>query len=508
MNDRHPHNPNLRAIWLALLLMLAACNTPATTGKGDPEVIKGVTAEDPFGQDTAPSTVNEETRKQAEYDQSSIDGKVRAPPTLRPLGGALRTLADPLWTGSRVVSRLPSTFDEPVGIAVDAQAGVIAVGNDRETRVPNRTISTFITRLKPDGSLDWTSTFTSGSEDNATAVTVDANGNAYMVGYTYGDLSGIPNAGDRDAFVAKFDPQGNRLWVRLIGTDGHDGATSVTTDANGNAFVTGYTNRDLYGAPNAGQWDQFIAKFGPDGEGLWSRLHGSSDNQTAGGIAVVGNALYISGGSESPLRGEANAGNEDAFVVKYDLEGNRIWTKLFGTPKYDRATHLVVDNQNVYIAGFSNGNLRDETNPRGVGGNANAFVARVDGNGEILWSKLLPVLAYTPYNGGNPLARPGPVFVAGLAAHNDQVYLLPLEDGFFNWNPVVQFDSTGQLVRTSQFVRTDGQLNPLQYEPVVGGLAANATGVFLGFHKNYYDVDQPDQDSVVVERLSLDLIKR
>jgi Beta-propeller repeat len=486
--------------WLALTIgvaWLVACgSTGGNNGPGSDGTV------DPLGQDTADSTIADNSKNQAQYDSSTVDGKIQAIPTLRPLDGITGPFG---WTGTRIVSRLPATFDEPAAVAVDANEGVVAVGSDREPRVPNRTVATFITRLKPDGTLAWTTTFSSKAEDKATGLTLDSAGNALMVGYTYGNLSGIPNTGDRDAFVAKFDLNGNRLWCRLIGTESRDGATGVATDAGGNVYVTGYTSRDFYGSPVAGLRDQFIVKFDQNGEGGWSRLLGSSENETSGGIAVQGDKLWIVGGTEGPLRGESNAGTEDAFISEYDLEGTRIWTKLFGTPKFDRATHITSDGTKVFVAGSSTGNLRGETNPRGDG--RNAFVANLTALGEVAWSRMLPVLAYTPYNGGNPNARPGSVSTAGLAAVAGQVFLLPIEDGFFNWNPIVRFDSSGKLTKTSFTTLPDGTLNPLSYQPVVSGLAASPLGVYLGVQRDFYDVNIAAQDNASVDRLTLDLIK-
>ena len=186
---------SFRLLALAVgIAWLVACGST----NGDTTPLGG--SVDPLGQDTADSTIGDNSKNQAQYDQSAVDGQIQAPPTLRPLDGITGPFG---WTGSRVVSRLPETFDEPAAVAIDANEGVVAVGSDREPRIPNRTVSTFITRLKPDGTLAWTSTFSSKSEDKATALALDATGNAFMVGYTYGNLSGIPNAGDRDAFVAK-----------------------------------------------------------------------------------------------------------------------------------------------------------------------------------------------------------------------------------------------------------------------------------------------------------------
>jgi hypothetical protein len=50
-----------------------------------------------------------------------------------------------------------------------------------------------------------------------------------------------------DLFLVKYDGSGNKLWTRQLGTSGDDGASGVAVDASGNAFVAGYTYGGLDG---------------------------------------------------------------------------------------------------------------------------------------------------------------------------------------------------------------------------------------------------------------------
>jgi hypothetical protein len=92
-------------------------------------------------------------------------------------------------------------------------------------------------------------------------VTVDAFGNAYISGNTYGSLGG-PNAGNDDAFLAKYDSSGNMLWSQQIGTSDSDQSYSVAVDISGNAYISGRTYGSLGGA-NAGNSDAFLIKYAP-----------------------------------------------------------------------------------------------------------------------------------------------------------------------------------------------------------------------------------------------------
>ncbi|MFO1112814.1 MAG: SBBP repeat-containing protein [Rhodospirillales bacterium] len=128
----------------------------------------------------------------------------------------------------------------------------------------------------------------------------DQDRNVYVVGVTWGALGG-PNNGISDAWVIKFDGSGRRLWSRQPGMSDYDFSRGVATDQDGNVYVVGYT----------------------------------------------GNAL---GGSYK--------GNSDAWVIKFDGSGRRLWSRQPGTVDYDYAGYVATDQHgNVYVFGSTNGAL-------------------------------------------------------------------------------------------------------------------------------------------------------
>lgn len=110
---------------------------------------------------------------------------------------------------------------------------------------------------------------------------MDANGNVYLAGTTYGDLGG-PNAGLSDGCARKHDPSGTPLWTQQFGTSVADrvnagavdasgnfyvvgetdevGTSVGNTDSDGNVYVTGSTSGELDGA-NAGAADVFVMRI-------------------------------------------------------------------------------------------------------------------------------------------------------------------------------------------------------------------------------------------------------
>ncbi|MCH8979561.1 MAG: SBBP repeat-containing protein, partial [Armatimonadetes bacterium] len=79
------------------------------------------------------------------------------------------------------------------------------------------------------------------------------------------------------------------------------------------------------------------------------------------------------GGTSGTLPGQTSAGNFDAFVRKYDADGNEVWTRQFGGSGSDRASGISVDASGVYVAGSTTGTLPGQTSA----GSADAFVVKL-----------------------------------------------------------------------------------------------------------------------------------
>jgi hypothetical protein len=223
--------------------------------------------------------------------------------------------------------------------------------------------------------------FGTSDNDAARAIAVDESGNVYVVGDTYGALSGT-NAGDADAFIRKYNASGTEQWTQQFGTDMTDGANAIAVDMSGNAYVVGNTGGALSGT-SAGGADAFIRKYDSSGTEQWTRQFGTSSDDWAHAIAVdaSGNA-YVAGTTYGVL-GATNAGFDDAFIRKYDSNGTEQWTQQFGSTGYDNAYGIALDaGANAYVAGSTFG-ASDGTNA----GDNGAFIRRYSSNGTEQWTE-------------------------------------------------------------------------------------------------------------------------
>ncbi|MGI6416679.1 MAG: SBBP repeat-containing protein [Thermoguttaceae bacterium] len=237
--------------------------------------------------------------------------------------------------------------------------------------------SAFVSKYDVDGTALWTEQFGTGST-NATGIATDSSGNVYVAGYTASDLGGT-NAGGSDAFVRKYDENGDVVWTNQSGTTYAERTSGICVDSNGNIYVAGTTIYDPY----TGATDAFVSKYQADGTLVWTKQTGTAAGHWASGVCVDSSGnIYMSGYTAGNLDG-MNAGGDDAFVRKYDTYGEVIWTEQFGSTGWDRATGVSVDSSDaIYLSGYTTGAL-DGTKS----GGSDAFVRKYDASGTALWSR-------------------------------------------------------------------------------------------------------------------------
>ena len=104
------------------------------------------------------------------------------------------------------------------------------------------------------------------AQDTLGRVSTDANGNVYVAGFTSGGLDGNTLTGTTDFFVTKYDSNGVKQYTRQLGVAAQNTfGASVSTDANGNVYVAGNTSGGLDGNTQTGTRDSFVTKYNSSG---------------------------------------------------------------------------------------------------------------------------------------------------------------------------------------------------------------------------------------------------
>jgi hypothetical protein len=280
-------------------------------------------------------------------------------------------------------------LDIGTGIDVDAQGNVYVTGptnGSLDEQPPCGGFDIFVTRYNPDGAKAWTRQLGSAGNDTGTAVRVDPSGNVYVAGAVTGSLDGLPARGGEDVVLAKYAADGTKLWTRQWGTTGNDQSGGIAVDAAGAVYVTGYVEAALDGQAHAGGEDVFLVKYDAAGELLWTRQWGTAGGDLGYGCAVdAAGDVYVAGRTSGGMDGESHAGDHDLFLVKFDGQGTRRWTRLLGTASQERGMGLATDAAGgVYVSGFSGGAL--DAQPHA--GNEDILLVKYDGSGLKLWTRL------------------------------------------------------------------------------------------------------------------------
>lgn len=152
---------------------------------------------------------------------------------------------------------------------------------------------------------------------------------------------------DYDFATIKYDDTGGTVWVRRYDGpgSGEDWATDIAVDTIGNAYVTGMTY-------NGSNLDYVTIKYDPDGNELWTRAYNGPGNgdDTAWAMALDNSGnVYVTGASVGTTSGS------DYATIMYDPAGNEVWVKRYVGPySYDEAHDIAVDDSGfVYVTGRS-----------------------------------------------------------------------------------------------------------------------------------------------------------
>lgn len=258
----------------------------------------------------------------------------------------------------------------------------------------------------------WVREFGSNDIDHVDAAASDGAGGVFVAGVTYGGLGG-PTAGSFDMFVAKYDPEGVRTWVRQVGSVGQESVSSAAPDGAGGVFITGTTYGALPGQTHAGMQDVVLLRYDADGALLWIRQFGTSACDVVTSAAADGaGGVWITGFSAGAIGGPSAGGN-DIFIARYDPSGNRAWIRQFGSSAHDGGRGLAHDGAGgMFLLGESNGNLG------GVHIGDNDYVlARYNGDGNRLWIRQFGTTGLDAAEDALP-APGGRVYICGRAAGN------------------------------------------------------------------------------------------
>lgn len=271
----------------------------------------------------------------------------------------------------------------------------------------------FIVKMNSNGVRQWCTYYGGAGNDIGESCKINSAGDVFMAGVTQSTIA-ISNSGSHqsvfggganDAFLVKFNSFGIRQWGTYYGGSGDDCAYSCSLDFSGNIYMCGYSGSSanistagthqtsLSGGPN----DAMLVKFNASGVRLWGTYYGGSSNDfsyqcitdATGNVIITGSTQSTLSISTPLSQQTLHGGNYDAFLAKFNISGSILWGTYAGGSAIDYGYSCSMDpSGNIYLAGSSQSTNNISTgaaHQTNKGGFDDAFIQKYNSSGNLQW---------------------------------------------------------------------------------------------------------------------------
>ncbi len=286
----------------------------------------------------------------------------------------------------------------------------------------------YLSKRSATGALLWIHSFGNYENDAGLSVAVDSIGNVFITGYFADTIDFDPGVGVSNlisqkwysgTFICKYDPSGNFLWARQIGSGGVYYITSMSASNNGTVYLFGKFSDTVDFDPGTGvsllysskRDNMFVAKYNTSGHFRWAKnLESAGGNEPSMIYLDEMENVYIAGSFSDTTDFDPGQGKyeltphsyrEDIFIEKLDSSGNFLWVSQFGGPEEAIANDVTVDkNGNVYSTGSFSGRVDFDPGPDSSFlktdslRNTDAFVSKLNSSGQFVWAKKIGSFPY------------------------------------------------------------------------------------------------------------------
>ncbi|RYD56892.1 MAG: T9SS type A sorting domain-containing protein [Sphingobacteriales bacterium] len=265
--------------------------------------------------------------------------------------------------------------------------------------------------------LQWATYYNGMTGTIVLDVAVNKTDDAYICGFTpnttniatTGAHQTTYGGGSLDAFVAKFNTTGSRLWATYYGGTGMDHFATVAVDTSGDILLcgetystSGVTTSGAHKTTYSDDGDVMLVKMNSSGGVMWGTYFGGTGRET-GRIALdQSNNVYLSGLTKSTT-GIATSGaykasisgSSDAYIARFSPSGSLLWASYFGGTGDDESQTIDCDNAgNTYIAGGTYGDAtglatsgaHQPAQGAALANFTDGFLCKWSNTGSLLWS--------------------------------------------------------------------------------------------------------------------------
>jgi len=289
--------------------------------------------------------------------------------------------------------------------------------------------------------LLWQKNIGGNGFDSARGIAIDTAGNILIAGTTYSyDIDSLVNLGSGDVFLSKLNPEGDIIWQKRYGGSNEDVAYSCLILEDGYVFASATQSSDLDVTANRGKYDIWLVKVDLDGNLIWEKSYGGTGTDFYPYLISTSDGGFLIvhyGDTSNP--GWSSYGEWDVTLLKLDAEGNREWGKNYGGSGND-AGYTVFENANgEFIVGGSTGS--NDNDVSFLHSQFDFWLLKVSATGQLLWEK-----TYGGGDGSNVLdeailMKDGNFALGGTNGNNNAWIIKTNDAGELIWQKTLQGDS-------------------------------------------------------------------
>jgi hypothetical protein len=282
--------------------------------------------------------------------------------------------------------------------------GTLTLGTTSLVSAASGTCDLFIAKYSAAGTLIWAQRVGGIGYDSGNGIATDTAGNIFITGrfrntVTFGSFT-LTSSSTDDLFVAKYDTNGNCLWVMHPTGTNNDYGWSLATDDAGNCYMAGsFSGNITIGAlpvfTSTSALNILVIKIDPSGTPLWAKRSTSTGTACHGyGIALDKlNNVYVTGFFTNTITfgsfSATSLGSRDVFITKYNNSGTEQWLRSAGGSSDDYGLGICTDNaNNVYATGYFRNSMNFGSGVITAAAFADdIFLVKFNSAGTALWSQ-------------------------------------------------------------------------------------------------------------------------
>jgi len=244
-------------------------------------------------------------------------------------------------------------------------------------------------------------------------------------------------------------------WYQTIGSTGFDiiSGISIAIDKNNNIYYTGSTEdtafTDAYLIDYNGSFSAFLIKYDENGNYIWSKTFGGTSNENTYSITIDdNNNIFVTGRAAGlvtfdGINWESLTNCGQAYIVKFDENGNYLWHTIAESGNGEGNCLDIGSNNNIYYSGTTGASVSTFENQPLITGVSSSILAKYNDQNSFQWMKQIRSLYFPQLIYDNNFIY---LFGYGLLGYNIIYNTDTIIPDFDNQRFIFKFDNSGNLI--------------------------------------------------------------